>query len=247
MKYGETLNWQSVSKISPPALMLGEVHLWWVSLTIREEQIAEFLSHLSDKQHEKMQRLPTEQKRHSYIAGRGFLHQLLSAYLGADKFELTFGRYGKPSVENHETPLQFNFSDTCGYGLFAFSMDAELGVDVESITRQGRFQQIVERRFSSIEIEKVNGQDKEQFLACWTRKEAYGKAMGVGLNYPLDKHVLCDSLDQNAVISPDQKWCLQQFAIESISERRNDAFIACLASLGKHAKELKPYRLDFTI
>lgn len=246
MKYGKTLQWQNVSQISPPALTSGEVHLWWVSLTINETQIAEFLPQLSDKQYEKMQRLPTEEKRHRYLAGRCFLHQLLRVYLGSDKFELTFGCHGKPSVKNHEAPLQFNFSDTCGYGLFAFSIDAELGVDVESIVRKGRFQQIIDRRFSLSEREKINGQDVEQFLACWTRKEAYGKAKGVGLNYPLDKHVLCESLEQNSTISPDGKWCLQQLAIEPFCESHNEAFIACVTSLGEKQKALKSYHLDLS-
>lgn len=152
---------------------------------------------------------------------------------------MEFGRYGKPALKKQNNSLHFNFSDTCGYGLFAFSLGAEVGVDLESAARRGRFQQIIDRRFSPEEQAIIDGQDAEQFLACWTRKEAYGKAMGVGLNYPLDEHVLCDSLAHAVSISSDEKWCLQQLAIEYESQK----FIACLASEGAQKKELQAFKL----
>jgi len=242
MKYGEALNWKNVSLISASELRAGEVHLWWVPLQLDEQQLAAFLPLLSSKQREKMERLPTQEKRHRYLAGRGFLHQLLCAYLNVEAFELTFGRYGKPALKDKNLALQFNFSDTCGYGLFALSLDVELGVDLESTSRRGRFQKIIERRFSPQEKMLLDGQNAEQFLACWTRKEAYGKAMGVGLNYPLDKHVLCDSLTEPVLMSPNGQWCLQQIAIE----HREGDFIACLASRGRQEKQLKTFRLRNT-
>ena len=239
MQYGETLIWKNVTTIPAPTLSVGEVHLWWVPLVIDQQRVADFLPLLSEKQREKMQRLPTQEKRDRYVAGRGFLHQLLCAYLDIDKPELRFGPYGKPALKNQKQPLQFNFSDTCGCGLFAFSLEAEIGVDLESTARHGRFQQIIDRRFSPDEKTIIDGQNAEQFLACWTRKEAYGKAMGVGLNYPLGQHVLCDSLTQNMSLSPDGKWCLQQLAIKHDEQE----FIACLASYGHQQKTLKAFKL----
>lgn len=239
MSYGDTLNWQSISASAAPALQTGEVHLWWLALEVSDEQLEEFSHLLSDKQQQKMQRFPSEEKRRRYLAGRGFLHQLLCAYLNVDSVELEFGRYGKPALKNAKIPLRFNFSDTCGYGLFAFSLNDELGVDLESTARQGRFQQIIDRRFAPSEKDLINGENTEQFLACWTRKEAYGKAIGVGLSYALDEHVLCDSLMDNTSTSPDGNWCLQQIAIK----HEKDEFIACVTSAGRQAKRLKAFNL----
>lgn len=239
MEYGETLNWNIVSSIDdPPTLQAGEVHLWWVPLAITAKQLEESLLQLSDKQHEKIRRLPNEEKRQRYMAGRVFLNRLLRLYLRVQSFELTFGKYGKPALKNADLPLRFNFSDTEGYGLFAFSLNIELGVDLESTTRQGRFQQIIDRRFSIREQAVLEGSNTEQFLACWTRKEAYGKAMGVGLNYSLDQHTLCDTLEKTVSTTPDDAWCLQQISIKE----EQSGFIACLVSEGEIEKQLKAFR-----
>lgn len=239
MTYGEMLEWQSVSTNAIPALEVGDVHLWWVALDIDEKQAKAFLPHLSAKQQQRMERLPTPEKCRHYLAGRGFLRQLLCAYLNVDTFELAFGQHGKPMLKNQDLSLKFNFSDTCGYGLFAFSLDVELGVDLESNQRRGRFQQISNRRFSTNEKALLEGQSAEQFLACWTRKEAYGKALGVGLNYPLNEVVLCDSLTDSVSTSPDGNWCLQQIKIQHETKE----FIACLTSAGEQVKKLTAFKL----
>jgi hypothetical protein len=51
----------------------------------------------------------------------------------------------------------------------------------------------------------------DAFLACWTRKEGYGKAVGVGIRYPLDSVELClDCAEPRFTIAdpdePDRFW-----------------------------------------
>ena len=36
---------------------------------------------------------------------------------------------------------------------------------------------------------------RKRMLACWTRKEAYGKTLGVGIRYYLNRVALCTELD----------------------------------------------------
>lgn len=239
MSYGATLDWQSMTALKPPSLAKGVVHLWWLDLRIDQQQADAFLPLLSDKQRSKMKRLPTVERQVRYVAGRGFLYQLLQVYLHTEHFSLGFGEHGKPYLLNPTIPLSFNFSDTCGRGLFAFALDCELGVDLESQARQGRFARVIQRRFAPSEQKVIDPQDTQQFLACWTRKEAYGKALGVGLNYPLREHVLCEKLEHNTVGTADAQWCLQQFNLPAMPED----FIACLTSAGAEPKTIQAMRL----
>ncbi len=245
----DQLIFQKKSSIESEPLLPGQVHLWWVSLAITDQQQQNFQTLLSEHQQKKLQRLPDVEKRRFYIAGRGYLRQLLEHYCSeGQNIELQFGEHGKPSLKNNDQQLCFNFTDTCGYGLFAFSLSSELGIDVESAQRKGKFERVVQRRFSP-EEQYLSDANTEQFLRCWTRKEAYGKAIGVGLNYPLREHVMCADLALSDFRLENQRWFGQQFSIqqEMKSSSNNGAgvenYIACLFSEGDSAKALKSFYL----
>lgn len=197
-----------------PPLEKGGIHLWLIPLSINEELESKFIPLLSDKQKAKMSRLPTDEKKQRYIAGRGFLYELLKQYSPKDAdLSLQFGEHGKPSLAENPLNIQFNYTDTCGYGLFAFTLGSEVGVDIESLSREGSFERIIQRRFAEEEQKVIRKDNVSDFLNCWVRKEAYGKAMGCGLNYILSDYVLCDDLDKREFTSPDRKWQGRQLDI----------------------------------
>jgi len=70
------------------------------------------------------------------------------------------------------------------------TLDAELGVDVEHIRADFASEDVARRFFSRAEVEVFNALPKEEqvaaFFRCWTRKEAYIKAIGKGLSQALD-------------------------------------------------------------
>jgi len=222
------------------ALEVGTVHLWLIPLDIDKGLEFTFSELLSDKQKSKMERLPTAEKRRRYIAGRGFLYRLLQSYSskGAD-LSLQFGKHGKPSLVNNPLNIQFNYTDTCGYGLFAFTLDSELGVDIESLSRECDFERIIQRRFAEQEQGVIRKGNITDFLNCWVRKEAYGKAMGCGLNYKLSDFVLCSNLQEEQFTSPDGSWQGQQLRIEHGEQK----FTACIISESKRKIGLKAFSL----
>ena len=72
--------------------------------------------------------------------------------------------------------------------LLAFTVGRQVGVDLELVRKFGG-QEIAARFFSPQEVMELSClpqwvQD-EGFFLCWTRKEAYLKARGEGLNIPL--------------------------------------------------------------
>jgi 4'-phosphopantetheinyl transferase len=100
---------------------------------------------------------------------------------------------GKPSLskEFHSSQLRFNVSHSGGTVLLAFGLDRELGVDVEQIRPDFATGEVAERFFSAKEVSALRSLpvalQAEAFFNCWTRKEAFIKAIGQGLSCPLDR------------------------------------------------------------
>ena len=184
----EVLTWSA----PPPALTLagGEVHVWRLALDQPESVVAEFRSTLEANELERASRFHFEQHHKHFVVGRGGLRYVLSRYLDAKpgEFRFSYGIYGKPALADER--LRFNMSHSHGLALFAVAADRELGVDVEHIRADFATADIARRFFSRLEVATFNSLRTEEqaaaFFRCWTRKEAYIKAIGRGLSEPLD-------------------------------------------------------------
>ncbi|RZS95510.1 4'-phosphopantetheinyl transferase family protein [Cecembia calidifontis] len=171
------------------------VDIWRGPLSLSEKQRMEFLETLSREEKEKAFRFHFEKDSTAFIAARGMLRHLLSHYLGEKPESLQFGynSFGKPFLmsPSHGEPLHFNLSHAGNLGLFAFSSEQELGIDVELIREDFSIDSIVEHYFCPPEIKAIQNSDPSAafslFFKFWTRKEAINKAMGKGLSFPLEK------------------------------------------------------------
>ena len=74
--------------------------------------------------------------------------------------------------------------------VYAFSVEHEVGVDIESIRVIRDAEDIAASFFSPNENDAYLALDPNErpvgFFNCWTRKEAFIKALGDGLCHPLD-------------------------------------------------------------
>lgn len=194
-----------------PGLAHGEVHLWWVALDVDDATRNCLGRVLHPLERRRSERLRVALHRDRWLTSRAVLRLLLARYVSVpDAAALSFrlGPKGKPRLEERLglQPVHFNYSDTGGMGLYGFCR-SELGVDLESLDRKLAFERIVARRFTSAEgrtLGAVDEEDRRQaFLRCWTRKEAYGKARGLGIHYPLDSVEVCrDMGDGPQYIAP---------------------------------------------
>jgi 4'-phosphopantetheinyl transferase len=99
------------------------------------------------------------------------------------------GRERPPHGDLHSA-LRFNASNSGDLAAFAFTAGCEIGVDIEQHRALHEFQNIARRFFSPEEaaelLELPAAEKTDAFFHCWTRKEAYIKALGGGLSIPLD-------------------------------------------------------------
>jgi 4'-phosphopantetheinyl transferase len=131
--------------------------------------------------------------RDRFISCRSILRIILGRYLDINPKYLKFrsGPYGKPYLVNEfkDARIQFNLSHTQHLALYALTSNCIIGVDVEHIRPILDIEQIAALNFSDYEnniFSKLQPEQKEvAFFNCWTRKEAYIKAIGEGLNLPL--------------------------------------------------------------
>jgi 4'-phosphopantetheinyl transferase len=163
---------------------------------------------LSDEERARAGRFVFERDRRRFIVGRARLRHLLATRLGVqpDAVEFVYGPRGKPGLSRRfsDIDLRFNVSHSDGVAVYAFSRGREIGVDVEAIRELCDADEIAARFFSCRENEAYRAlepDDRAQgFFNCWTRKEAFIKALGDGLYYPLDLFDVSLALDEPARI-----------------------------------------------
>ena len=124
-----------------------------------------------------------------YIVRRGKLRELLALRLGCQPraVSLTCNAFGKPRIRGSD--LQFNLSHSGGIALYALARDSDIGCDIEWRRPEFAREGVAERFFSARELEELHAVPRsrwvESFFNCWTRKEAFIKALGFGVSYPL--------------------------------------------------------------
>ncbi len=188
----------------PPAeidLPAGEVHLWSARLDSPEDLLRQFAGVLSEDEHRRAERFRAGSLRNRYIAGRGTLRTLLGRYLRTAPASVSLGyqAHGKPELGPpwKAYGLEFNVSHSHELAVCAFTRGSQIGVDVECIRPMPNAAALLERFFSSQEVQEWQQMPAERqlraFFQGWTRKEAWLKAVGSGLSFPLNQ--FCVTLD----------------------------------------------------
>jgi 4'-phosphopantetheinyl transferase len=148
---------------------------------------------LSTDERRRAERFRFERDRERFVAGRVQLRLLLGRYLGqpADAVQFAYGPRGKPSLRGPAGGIEFNLAHSGEAGLVAVGRECDIGVDIESTVRDVAVKEVAERFFSPEELtalEELTGENRRAgFFRCWTRKEAFLKATGVGLAFGLDR------------------------------------------------------------
>jgi 4'-phosphopantetheinyl transferase len=177
---------------------------------------------LSSDELDRAARFHRELDRQCYCVTRGVLRALLAASLDVHPQELSFqySDKGKPRLaSSYSRGLAFNVSHSGDFALLGFAENGDIGVDIEKIRDDFDSEAIARRFFSEREQDQLSRLPADQrhpaFFRCWTRKEAFIKAMGEGLSHPLNQFDV--SLDSSGPVSlttrPDpteaERWWLR--------------------------------------
>ena len=197
------------------------ISIWTATLDRSEGERARWESTLSPDELARADRFHFAKDRNHYVVARGMLRALLGDYLHLDprKLEFSYGPYGKPELSGAgaTSGASFNLAHSGGLAAFAISRRRKLGIDVERIQAESAGEDIARRYFSAREVGDLQALPPEEkiagFFRCWTRKEAYLKALGTGLQTPLDGFSVSLLPGQSAAFlnGVERDWCLEAF------------------------------------
>ena len=167
----------------------GEVHAWIEPLSWTDALLAEARATLSSHENERSDRFIHEIHRNRYLVSHLKLRRILAQYLAVSPSELQFktSEFGKPVISASENAgINFNLSHSNERMLLGVVRNVAIGVDIEEIRAESATLDIAARFFTERENEQLRDlsgpEQVEAFFNCWTRKEAYLKAIGFGLS-----------------------------------------------------------------
>ncbi len=186
-----------------PVLTPGKVHIWRVALEQPASLVERLAQTLSPDERARAGRFHFARDRRRFIVARASLRALLAGYTGvpAEQLEFSYSDKGKPALARPgPSRLHFNLAHSDELALYAFTLDGEVGIDVEKLRTLDDARQIAMHYFSEREYDSLHALSDEKlyhtFFTYWTRKEAYIKGSGEGLEL-LNKRL-------DVISTPDQ-------------------------------------------
>jgi 4'-phosphopantetheinyl transferase len=191
---------------------------WLFDVDLSEEELAALYPLLDCDEQARSMRFRFARDRDRFIARRGRVRRLLGSYLGEAPQDIAFhfNDFGKPLVVGDDA-LQFSLSHSHGVALCAVAWDRAVGCDLEWQDADLAARETADRLFSPRERADLDrlapSQWIEGFYNCWTRKEAFVKAIGRGLSHPLDSFdVSVAPGEPAALLSRSGQWSMHGFA-----------------------------------
>jgi 4'-phosphopantetheinyl transferase len=199
----------------------ADVDVWLAALNCSTKLLHALTTTLSADEAERAASFQCVHDRQRFIASRGILRCILSSYVGRTPAELRFAYKpgGKPELAQTGRTggdWRFNLSHSGNVALYAVIQGRDVGVDVELIRRGMPWECLANRFFSPREVNKLQRWPADEraaaFFSCWTRKEAYLKATGVGLYAALDRFEVSAGRGEapGLLVAPDphelQRW-----------------------------------------
>lgn len=173
-------------------LTAGELHVRYRRTDRLDElALASAVALLSSDERARHERIRTKSDRDEYAIAHALLRSALSEFgdRRPEAWRFADGPFGKPALTDPVSSLSFNLTHARGLVACAVAASADVGLDVEAITRATNWRGIASRYFSSAEREEIDrlepGRQAARFFELWTLKEAFVKALGVGLSQPL--------------------------------------------------------------
>jgi len=189
-----------------------EVHLYVTSARPFESDLGseKYFAWLDQEERERFKRFSHTGARAQYLCGRAILKQVLCRYLDVDPTQVKFeksenGKLFLPPAASRG--LEFNMTHKPGAVACAVAAGVPVGVDLELFKPDKTGEKIAQRFFSDAEIEFLSeytdASYARRFFQLWTLKEAYIKALGLGMKLPLKQFSLIPRCELEAKETAD--------------------------------------------
>jgi 4'-phosphopantetheinyl transferase len=198
----------------------NEVHIWKLKPETAAD-ISRYSRILGQDEQQRAARFYFPHLTRNFVVDHGRLRLILAAYTRSQPENLLFAanKFGKPELANPIGSLRFNLSHTEGMTLLAVCRNSPVGIDVEAVRTMDDWRAVAQSHFSPREIAALHSttepDQQNAFFRCWTRKEAFLKAHGLGLSIPLDSFAVSLARDEVPSIlectwDPDEveRWSL---------------------------------------
>lgn len=204
-----------------------EVVIWLAgveeALSHRSEE--QLLAWLQQEDREDVTRARVTHVRRERIVARALLQLGLSWYLDQPPggWRISRGELGRPDLvpAPGQPDLRFNLSHSGGLVACGFTVGKPIGVDVEHRERAFPLSEEFARYLSPSERARCSAAPesarKDEFLRHWTLKEAYSKALGLGVSMGFDRFSIdLDGPRPKLRHEPREtaEWYLEQWELE---------------------------------
>lgn len=189
--------------------MPGQIDVWRIVLAASNDVLWQDYAVLDDYERTRAAGFLDEHDRRQYIFAHGHMRKILAFYLGmpASEIKIIQRRGEKPFIAN--STLLFSLSHTAGFALLAVSNTGEVGIDIEYKRDNIKIELTAKSTFSDSERQAILSVDgearRDRFFNCWTRKEAFIKAIGKGFSYDTKSFSVTVESDQ-----PSQILCFER-------------------------------------
>lgn len=199
----------------------ADVAVWRVPLDPHRAPESAALAELSEAERDRGARFVTEALRNRWFRVHIATRRILASVLGVAPATIAYGvsTTGKPFVGSPEARgLEFNLSDSGDLALVAVSWCGPVGVDIERCHPSHDPLPLSASAFAEEERAALDALSAEErtaaFHRTWVRKEAFIKAIGVGIGYGLARFAVSSDagparlLRIDADARADESWQL---------------------------------------
>ena len=169
----------------------NSAHIWMVRLDRDESAIQGLRSLLSQEEYDHSLKYRFDTHRNRFIVRRGTLRMILGEYLEIKPQALQYrtGKFGKLFLAGSSQPLKFSVTHSHIMAIIAVTQAGSIGVDLEYVRPLPDLEAMIGTCLSPSERQHLDSCPPalrlEYFYRYWTCKEAYLKALGVGLDRSL--------------------------------------------------------------
>jgi 4'-phosphopantetheinyl transferase len=218
------------------SFLKNDCHIWFIDIDNDTYiQSLKYIDLLSNREINNFYSFRFQEDQERFIISHIALRKIISIYtdIPMPLIRFEYNGYGKPYLLN-DIPfsLFFNLSHANNKAIIAIN-NSEIGADIEYIKNSLDIYELAKNTFSNFEYQDflmIKSYDKKlkYFYTIWTKKEAYLKALSIGL---------VDDLKKVHIGIKEKVKVKNEFVVQNINVCHNE-YIASIASKGYYYKNI---------